>query len=808
MTAERWLRIEELFAELADRPPAERCARLDEAAAGDPELRAEVERLLIADGGGGAAGTFIEQAIAAGARAFGASEVGRRIGPYRLERELGRGGTSTVYLAVRDDREFERQVAIKLIRRGMDSEEILARFRDERQILARLDHPYIARLFDGGTTEDGLPYFVLERVEGLPIDEYCDRRRLSVTDRLRLFCQVCEAAHTAHQNLVIHRDLKPSNVLVTAEGIPKLLDFGIAKLLDPELSGEPTIHAARLLTPAYASPEQIAGRPVTTASDIYSLGVLLYWLLTGQRPYRGARQPGSDLARVIAEEEPEPPSQAVQGQESRRLRGDLDNILGKALRKEPERRYGSVEQLAEDIRRHLAGHPVLARPDTLRYRLGKFAGRHRWGVLAATAALAGGLVFTATLKLQAGHLAHERDRANQVSELLVDLFHLADPTGTRGSTITAREILDHGAERVRRLDGQPETQAMLYETLADLYDDLALYREAAAQLRQALALRQRIHPGDSAETASTLDALGRALAQGSDFEAALPQFKAALAMRRRLFGEVHVDVARSLNNLALVQHDLGDYAAAEPLYRQAIALDRRLNRHAHRYSLGNLSLLLQDRGDYRGAEALLRQRLALVRQEEGEESEDMADSLDRLGLVRVAQDDFAAGERYLRTALAIRRRLLGPEDREVARSLTNLGMALRERGDLAGAAPLLESGLALRLRVLGGEHAETAESLRELAALRAAEGRSAEAEQLYRRSLVAYGRSLPPRHPLAGLTRLGLAALLAGEGRCAEAEPLFAAALAQVPPDDWRVAGPAAARRQCRETESQKSSRR
>lgn len=820
MIAERWQQVEALFAAAADQPPDARSALLAEATAGDPELRSEIERLLAADR---AAGTFLEQAVAAGARAFGAGEIGRRIGPYRLERELGRGGMSTVYLAVRADREFERQVAVKLVRRGMDSDEILARFLDERQILARLDHPNIARLFDGGTTDDNLPYFVLEHVEGLPIDVHCDRRRLPVPERLRLFRQVCEAVHTAHKNLVIHRDLKPSNVLVTAEGVPKLLDFGIAKLLDPELSArtsETTVHALRLLTPGYASPEQVQGRPVTTASDVYSLGVLLYELLTGRRPYRGAREPDADLARAICEEEPEPPSQAVLAKDgegkagaealarlrdgspellARRLRGDLDNILGKALRKEPERRYGSVEQLSEDVGRHLAGHPVLARPDTLGYRLGKFARRHRWGVLAAAAALAGIVAFTAAVAVQAGRIAHERDRANQVSGLLVDLFQIADPTGTRGSTVTAREILDRGALRVRRLEGQPETQAMLFETLADLYANLALYGEAAGQLRQALALRERLHPGDHVATAGTLNALGKALAHGSDFVAAEPYFEAVLAMRRRLHGEVHAEVAASLNNLALVRHDLGDYAAAEPLYRQVIAMDRGLTGRTHRVSLGNLALLLQDRGDYRGAEALQRERLALLRQEEGEESENVADCLARLGLARQGQGDLGGGERHLRAALALRRRLLGPEHREVARSLTDLGMVLRERGKLAEAASLLEAGLALRSKVLGGEHAETAESLRELAALRAKEGRLAEAEDLYRRSLAAYLRSLPAHHPLAGLTRLGLAAVLAKQGRCAEAEPLFAAALAQVPPADWRLPEAAAARSRCLE---------
>jgi eukaryotic-like serine/threonine-protein kinase len=448
MTPERWEEIKRLFEAASELPAEERSGYLDAACAADAALRAEVKNLLLADA---EAGSFIEApAYEAATKPMGAGEpAGRdgapqRIGAYRLLSELGRGGMGAVYLAERADDEYRRRVAIKLIRRGMDSDEILRRFRHERQILASLDHPHIARLLDGGTSADGLPYFVMEHIEGEPLTDYCDRRRLSVTARLQLFRDVCAAVHYAHQSLVVHRDLKPSNILVTNDGAVKLLDFGIAKLLFASeltpLSLRQTAPGVRLMTPEYASPEQVRGETVTTASDIYALGVILYELLTGRRPYRLTRRSLHEVERIVCEQEPERPSTAISRVEAevdgagelhalatpesvsltregsperlrRRLRGDLDNIVLRALSKEPARRYGSAEQFSEDLRRHLTGLPVIARPDTFGYRSGKFIRRHKAGVAAAAAAalmLAG---FGANQTAQSARLARERDRA-------------------------------------------------------------------------------------------------------------------------------------------------------------------------------------------------------------------------------------------------------------------------------------------------------------------------------------------------------------------------------------------------------------
>jgi len=430
-----------------DTAPADRALLLDQACAGDSSLRAEVESLLVYDER--AEGLLETPAIGSTAMMRSEGEAapmeGRLVGPYKIIRRIGHGGMGTVYLAARADDQYNKRVAIKLVRRGMDTEFIVSRFRHERQILASLDHPNIAKLFDGGTTEDGLPYFVMEYIEGLTIDQYCDANRLPTVERLKLFRAICSAVHYAHQNLVVHRDIKPSNILVTSDGVPKLLDFGIAKLLNPELYAQtivPTAIQLRLMTPDYASPEQVRGQSITTASDTYSLGVLLYELLTGHRPYRLMSSLPQEIERIICEQEPDKPSTAInrtvdtvsadgtsrvslspeivsqtrEGQPEklrRKLAGDLDNIILMAMRKEPRRRYASVEQFSDDIRRHLEGLPVLARKDAFTYRAGKFIQRNK--VALVVSLMIAVLIASSIIAIinQSSKAAREGDKAKQ-----------------------------------------------------------------------------------------------------------------------------------------------------------------------------------------------------------------------------------------------------------------------------------------------------------------------------------------------------------------------------------------------------------
>ncbi len=803
MHAERWQRIETLFAVAAERPAGERRELLDTRCGDDPELRSEIERLLEADE---RAGNFIEDAVESAASEL---KIGRSIGPYRVIRQLGRGGMSSVYLAVRADAQFRMRVAIKLVRRGMDTDDILRRFRNERQILASLDHPNIAKLLDGGTTDDGLPFFVMDYIEGEPIDTYCDQQQLNIRQRLVLLRDVCSAVHYAHRNLVVHRDLKPSNVLVTTDGVPKLLDFGIAKLLNPELTESalaPTGRLLRLMTPSYASPEQITGGAITTASDVYSLGVLLYELLTGRRPYRVDGGP-EEIERVICTQRPERPSttvtrevtSAVAGevrtpmelsgtrgaspeQLRRVLRGDLDNILLMALRKEPARRYGSVEQLAEDLDRHLTGRPVIARKDTVAYRAGKFVGRHRLGVAAAATSL--GLIFALiiTLAVQSARIrherdraTHERDRATRVVAMLNELFKIADPGEVRGNSITARELLDHGAEQIRQLGDEPET-GMLLDTLARLYEELGLYERSIPLRERSLEIYRRTYGDVTQETAKALNDLGRMLALSGEYADAERRFREVLDIRSKLFPEVHPEVLFALNNLGLILHDLGDYRGAEPIYEKGLEIQHRLSDEQENKELillGNRALLHYDMGQYRQAEASFREVLTTRRQELGADHESTAMALDNLGMTLHALGRYEEAEIRLREGLDIRLRTLGEQNPEIARSRTNLGKLLCARGAPEEAERLLRQGLEQRLLLMGDQHPEVAASFEGLAACHVAQGEPAEAERLYRRALDIYHASLPDKHPVAVEALLALARLLEERGACGEAEPLL-----------------------------------
>jgi serine/threonine protein kinase len=518
-----WQRADGIFDEALDLPPAQRAAFLDRACGGDSQLRALVERLLNAaeiedpgfKSGGALQGTFGDTFRSELTHSDDVP-AGTLIGRYRIVREIGRGGMSVVYLAERADGQFRQEVALKLLQSGIATGHIARRFDRERQILAQARHPGVARLLDGGTGPGSRPYLVMEYVDGRPIDLYCDEERLSVPDRLHLFLQVAHAVEDAHRNLVVHRDIKPSNILVTADGHAKLLDFGIAKLLDPTAtSGEAlTGSAIRLMTPAWASPEQVRGNPVTTASDVYQLGLLLYLLLTGCFPYDVGDGAPAVRMLAIAQQEPVRPSAAVTAPEScgvapgqepktveeiarvrgttaarlrRMLAGDLDAIILTALCKEPEKRYGSVAQLIDDLERSFAGRTIGARPDTWTYRTGKLIRRHAKAFTAAAAVaavgLSLGLVYTS-------ELVQERDRARQEAEFLRELFEGSSQRGAQGEALTPRQLLDRGVARVDlEMADDPELQADLLEDLGNMYRNLGLHAEARDLQTRAATLR-------------------------------------------------------------------------------------------------------------------------------------------------------------------------------------------------------------------------------------------------------------------------------------------------------------------------------
>ncbi|HUF28815.1 MAG TPA: serine/threonine-protein kinase, partial [Gemmatimonadaceae bacterium] len=578
MDRSRWQRLESLFDAAIEMRPVERSAWLGARCADDPALREQVESLIAAsESGAGSASALLGGAVEDAAHDLaGDAAVGERIGPWELVEELGRGGMGVVYRARRADAEYEREVAIKLLG-GIRTSEHLRRFRVERQILAGLEHPNIAHLIDGGTTPRGVPWVAMELVHGMPLDRYCDAHGLGVEQRLALFLDVCAAVRIAHRHLVVHRDLKPANILVTADGTPKLLDFGIAKLLASGVGdvGE-TGTAVRLLTPAYASPEQLRGEPVTVATDVYGLGVILFQLLTGRLPHELAGKTLGEIERLVCEEEPQRPSTvAASPALGRRLRGDLDTIVLTAVKKDQHRRFESVERLADDIQRHLTGRPVRARGDTRKYRLGKFVRRHRVGVAATVAAAAALAVFAVAMGVQARRLAIERDaatlartHAEQVAGLLTGIFEVADPSQSRGESVTARELLDEGARRVEAdLADQPELQAAMMRLIGGVYHGLGLESRARPLLERALAQYRALHGDEHGEVATSQMALAYTLQDLGDLAGAEPLYRDALATRRRLHGAEHPLVSESLSGLAYLIETQGDQTDAELLFR-------------------------------------------------------------------------------------------------------------------------------------------------------------------------------------------------------------------------------------------------
>jgi len=606
MSTGRWQQLEDLFHAALERPPADREAFVVGACGGDAGLRQEVERLLHADE---QASRFVARAAADIERvAATVPPDGRQIGAYRLVRELGRGGMGTVYLGERADPQFQMRVAIKVIKRGMDTDAVLQRFGHERQILAGLEHPNIARLLDGGTTGDGVPYFVMEYVDGQPIDEYCHAHRLGIGDRLELFRRVCAAVTYAHQNLVVHRDIKPSNILVTAEGIPKLLDFGIAKLLDTD-GGDLSVateFGRQAMTPQYASPEQLRGDRVTTVSDVYALGVLLYELLTSAQPYEAANKSADETSQIVANTEVVRPSAmaARRGDQetSRRLRGDLDTIVIAAMRKDPAERYASVALFAEDVRRHLEGLPVVARGDSWTYRTGRFVRRRKLGVAAAAAivfALVGGVIATSwEARIAEAERARAERRFNDVRKLAnAVLFDYHDAIeALPGATPVRERLVRDGLAYLDSLAAEASGDPALQRELAAAYDRVASVLgkpyaanlgnptgalesyQKALRIREALASSDPRNPQNRRELAESHRQIGWLLLDTPDTEAIREHFRQAVAIYAQLVVEhpddaaLRLALARTHNQLGSGLEDRGDLPGALESERRALAL--------------------------------------------------------------------------------------------------------------------------------------------------------------------------------------------------------------------------------------------
>jgi serine/threonine-protein kinase len=717
-----------------------------------------------------------------------------RIGNYQIIRELGRGGMGTVYLAERSD-EYQMRVAIKVIRDGPADELLLQRFLSERQILANLEHPNIARLIDGGHTESGLPFLVMEYIEGVPIEEYCETHKCGLNERLELFQQVCNAVAYAHRHLVVHRDLKPSNILVTEEGSAKLLDFGIAKLLEPDLKqAEITATVARVMTPQYASPEQAQGTVITTSSDIYSLGVLLYKLLTCQNPYQFSVLTQREIERVITQVEPERPSRTfAQGKASevkpavidpKLLRGDLDNIILMALRKDPQRRYQSAEQFSEDLRRHLHGLPVRARKDTISYRCSKFLGRHRYGAAAAALILIS-LIAGVVATIRQSRLAQrERAKAIAVNSFLQTMLSASSPAATSANDrdLTMKEVLDEASKRLAtdELSSEPDVKAELQRIVGTSYLARGEYKSAEQHLTAALAAESDLYGVDSVDVLKTLVQLGTLWMSIGDYAKADNFYEQRLPLLREYQKKGLIEsefLQASLSNSALRRRALGDPKQAASLLREALALPDEASPgpgFSRVVAETVLALTLADQGEFDEAIDIVKEKLNALKDKPDGDSE-LCVGLTGLGSFLMERGDLAEAQQKLREGEKLYRKISGQSTIQLGDNLRLQAQTAYELRDYAEAEAKINQTWAIYRDATKPQYLSYATALTIQGLIYSQTGRVAEAEKLLREAYRLRLENMPESHFLRALTSGALGEFLVTQKKFGEAEPLLLA---------------------------------
>jgi eukaryotic-like serine/threonine-protein kinase len=688
-----------------------------------------------------------------------------QIGPYRLLQLLGEGGMGEVWLAEQST-PIRRTVAVKLIKAGMDTKAVVARFESERQALALMEHANIARVFDAGSTAEGRPYFVMEYVPGLPITEYCDKHWLTVKERLDLIQVVCDGVQHAHQKAIIHRDLKPSNVLVVEhdnKALPKIIDFGLAKAMAQRLTEQTmfTELGAMIGTPEYMSPEQADQREqsIDTRTDVYSLGVILYQLVVGALPFetKGLRDKGLEaLLRVIREQEPPKPSAKIRsmGEASnksaekrreeprsfaRHVSGELDWIIMKALERDRTRRYGSPTELCTDIQRYLRNEPVLAHPPSVGYRAGKYIRRHRWGVALAAAGVVLLVAFGIYQSIQVRRITRERDRADRISAFMTKMFQVSKPSEARGNAVTAREILDKASKDIDTgLANDPELQAKMMYTMGNTYFGLGLYAEARSLFQRALEIqRNTLGLGNSAtlhtmnDLAAVFEVEGRlAEAEGLDRE--------VLKIRRRELGSDHPDTVTSLVGLAVDVENQGRYAEAEKLNREALDIQHRVQGPNHWLTLlaaSNLADVLTLERKYDEAEKLYRETLDSQRQVRGPDHPDTLSSMRGLANTLRAESRYVEAEKLFGETIEIHRRVLGSDHPDTLWSMERLARTLMEDGHYVEAENLFRETLEIRRRSAGAQNPDTLDTIEYLALDLSHEGHYADAAKLFREAV-------------------------------------------------------------------------
>ena len=837
MTNKRQQEIEQVFHQACQLPTDKQAAFVAQVLANDETAKQEVMLLLDADKQDSLLLNRILHSPSTVSREVSQLlQPNARVGAYLIEKEISRGGMGQVFLGTRNDEAYESQVAIKLVRIEKNSEWAEKRFLEERQILAKLNHPNIATLLDGGTTEDGQPYVVMQYINGLSITDYCHQHKLKVSTKLELFIKVVEAVSHAHKNLVIHRDIKPSNILVTKEGEPKLLDFGIAKIINEELNAGDVTQMG-MMTPAYASPEQVRGELISTASDIYSLGVLLYELLAGEPPFdMGAGSP-AEIVKAVCDTEPVPPStKASEPNLSKTLQGDLDNIILKAMQKDPAKRYDTANELIDDIQNHLSGFPVLAVSDSSWYKSRKFIQRH-WLSLSAAAAfvlMVSSLTFYYTLQLtterdraiQAENIANaakaaaqrESQTANRVSEFLTRMFAVNDPNaGIGGKQMTARELLDVGSNSITEsLNEEPETKAHLLQTIGLAYFNLGEQSLGIEHLRQSLA----IHRSHSEKTvvAESMNRLANLLRQADEYDEAVKLYQESLALHESYSADATWELADAYNNFGLLIYHLGQYEEAKHYLNKAISTHRAAAGGNHKsvgINLHNLSLILRVMAEFNLAEEMIKESLDITAKYRGADSSNWAISLQQLGRIendlgrynqalstlnlaldkylvhfepgnnrmgalwgRMANSHQALGhfqqaENYYQRAIKNFSDTQGPDSSLVVYTEAEYGSLLRQMKRLDVAEQVLRHSLKVNQDLFIPTHPNTANTAAELALVLAEQNQLTEAEILVENAIVGLSHHFHDDHPDLAWARLVKAKIYFLNERHELAEKLF-----------------------------------
>ncbi len=775
MQAELWKKVEALYQAALAQPAEQRAVFLVRACPDDPQLRREVQSLLdqqadsfLEDsplegsplssdqnysdvGDPPQSGSALDQTSASG------SAPGAMIGPYRLLEIIGQGGMGEVWLA-EQKQPVRRRVALKLIKAGMDTREVVARFQSERQALALMDHPAIAKVFDAGSTPQSRPYFVMEYVAGMPITDYCDKHKLTTRERLQLFIHVCDGVQHAHQKAIIHRDLKPSNILVSeidGKPVPKIIDFGVAKATAQRLTAQTMFTRLGTLvgTPEYMSPEQAGavGEDIDTRTDVYSLGVILYELLVGALPLDFRNLRFDEVLNKVRDEDASKPSTKLRtlGEQSttaarnrrteprilaRLLRGDLDAITLKAIEKERARRYGSPSDLRADIDRYLRNEAVTAHPPSVAYQVRKYIRRHRLGITIAAvfAVLLVSFAIAQTFQLrrtimERDRADRERERATRVTDFMTGMFKIANPSQSRGNQVTAREILDKGSSEITTgLAREPELQAQMMQVMGTVYESLGLFSQAESLLRQAVQIRRRVLGPDHPDTLRSQGDLSIALFQDGRYSEAENLQKQTLASLRRVLGPEHPDTLKSMNTLAVLLMAEGRYPEAEALARQAVDLRRRILGPEHPdtlKSLHNLALATRAQHRYPEAEVLFRQVVEIERRTLGPDHPLTLKTADNLITILDAEGHYADAEQLSLQSLEAERRVLGPDHPDTLHSMMGLGIILLHMGQYQKAEEQFREVRAVQSRVLGPDHPDTAASSYNLACVAVREGK-------------------------------------------------------------------------------------